>query len=419
MNKIYRLLTCQKGAIVIFTAVVMPLIIAAAGLAIDLGNLYWHYSRLQNTADSAAFSGAREMAINKETVDNHPLANARADEYKNRNHPNGSSLGYDYRARKSESQVMYFRVVLDEDVPLYFLKYFIGKDYNIKATGCAKFKLIASTSGADGFALFNNMFTFGGSFNSVNNVQNPDNPNIPQDRNNCSTYDGDIVAASQTAANSTDYRFYLLNSEAFGPNGTDHITVNEAVAKGYAFRPTYNGDIDVTSYYRDVIKPMETAESTKKMTDQNQQNANSDLLSKMSKEGVDVIYYSIPNLNFNIDKPIEGDKSKPLYIICDNINNFNASADMTKGRPIILVYTGQYSMWFNSNGGTFTGDIYAPYGSVYVNDNRHEFYGSIVVGQTLQLQSQGYYHSQNYTGGKGDEGIQDVIMIGADEINWE
>lgn len=411
-----RLMYSQKGAIIALTAILMPLIIAGAGLAIDLGNLYWHYSRLQNTADAAADAGARAMALNKETADNHPIGNAKADEYKNRNHPNGASLGYDYRARKSSDQVMYFRVVLDENVPLYFLKYFISKDYNIQATGCSKYRLVTSQS--DGFKLFSNMFTFGGEFHSTNNVQNPDNPNILQNKNNCSTYDGDVVAGSQSGLNSSSYRFYLLKSEAFGPDGNDTITVNEAIEKGYAFEPTYSGDIDVTSYYTETIKPMQTAESTLKMTDQNQQNANSDLLSQLSKNGVDVIYYNIPNLSINIDKPIEGDSTKPLYIICDNLNNLSASADMTKGRPIILVYTGQYSFWMNNNGGTFTGDIYAPYGSVYVNDNRNEFYGSIVVGQTLQLQTQGYYHQKNYTDNVNDDEHLGVIMVGSDEINW-
>ena len=48
----------QKGQILVFTAVLLPLLIAACGFTVDFGNMYMHKSKLQNAADAAAISGA-------------------------------------------------------------------------------------------------------------------------------------------------------------------------------------------------------------------------------------------------------------------------------------------------------------------------------------------------------------------------
>lgn len=44
----------QKGQILVFTAVLLPLLIAACGFTVDFGNMYMHKSKLQNAADAAA-----------------------------------------------------------------------------------------------------------------------------------------------------------------------------------------------------------------------------------------------------------------------------------------------------------------------------------------------------------------------------
>ena len=78
---------------------------------------------------------------------------------------------------------------------------------------------------------------------------------------------------------------------------------------------------------------------------------------------------------------------------------------MSTGRPIVVIYNGSGNFWINCNGDTFTGDIYAPFGSVSINDNHHLFYGSIVAGNRIQLQSRGYYIQRNYTAtGSGGSG---------------
>ena len=210
-----------------------------------------------------------------------------------------------------------------------------------------------------------------------------------------------------------------MQPEAFGTDGNSQTTVNEATRQGYVNIPEYNGSLDVTDYYRDTVQQLMTADSTYKITDQNQQNLNSSILNDISNQGIDVIYFNIPNLNVNLTEAISGDSNKPLYIICDNINNFNTSADMTGGRPIVLIYNGSGEFWMNCNGGTFMGDIYAPFGSVNINDNHHLFYGSIVAGNRIQLQSQGYYIQRNYTStGTGGSGSGSGSGTGAGSVSY-
>ena len=71
----------QSGAILAFTALLLPMIIVGTGLAVDLGNIYVQYSRLQNAADAAALAGAHEYAVQGEKVNSHPKANKMAEKY--------------------------------------------------------------------------------------------------------------------------------------------------------------------------------------------------------------------------------------------------------------------------------------------------------------------------------------------------
>ncbi|HAF32245.1 MAG TPA: hypothetical protein DCG76_04685, partial [Anaerovibrio sp.] len=52
----------QRGAVIILFAVLIPFLMCFAGLVVDFGNLYAHYSRLQNAADAAALAGGNAFA---------------------------------------------------------------------------------------------------------------------------------------------------------------------------------------------------------------------------------------------------------------------------------------------------------------------------------------------------------------------
>ena len=71
----------QQGAIIAFTALLLPMLIVGTGLAVDLGHVYVHYSRLQNAADAAALAGAHEYAVQGEKENNHPKADKMAEQY--------------------------------------------------------------------------------------------------------------------------------------------------------------------------------------------------------------------------------------------------------------------------------------------------------------------------------------------------
>lgn len=69
----------EKGQVVIFTVLLLPLILGVVVLVIELGNIYVHYSELQNVADTAAITGnissAKEVvkanfvnSLRKETI---------------------------------------------------------------------------------------------------------------------------------------------------------------------------------------------------------------------------------------------------------------------------------------------------------------------------------------------------------------
>ena len=49
----------QKGAVLILTALAVPMLIAFSGLAIDFGNGFVQKSTLQNAADAAALTGGQ------------------------------------------------------------------------------------------------------------------------------------------------------------------------------------------------------------------------------------------------------------------------------------------------------------------------------------------------------------------------
>jgi len=57
----------QRGSAIIFVAIILPVLIAFAALAVDLGRVYVVKNELQNAADAAALAGA--SALTKKTAD--------------------------------------------------------------------------------------------------------------------------------------------------------------------------------------------------------------------------------------------------------------------------------------------------------------------------------------------------------------
>ena len=89
----------QKGQIIVFTAALLPLLIAATGFTVDFGNMYMHKSRLQNAADAAAIAGGHSYHENNEKLNDHPKANEAANKSLELNHPQSDKLTIGYKAR--------------------------------------------------------------------------------------------------------------------------------------------------------------------------------------------------------------------------------------------------------------------------------------------------------------------------------
>ena len=62
----------EKGQVVVFMVLLLPLILGVVVLVIELGNVYVHYSELQNIADTAAITGNVPSAteVVKQNVEN-------------------------------------------------------------------------------------------------------------------------------------------------------------------------------------------------------------------------------------------------------------------------------------------------------------------------------------------------------------
>ncbi|MBR3721799.1 MAG: pilus assembly protein, partial [Selenomonadaceae bacterium] len=164
----------EKGAVIVFFAITLPLFLMLVGGAIDFGNAYIHKSRLQNTADAAVLAGAREFAVHGENDSIHPYADDEAARYVEHNAEtaNGSLpstiKGKRYQAKQVDN-VIYYRVLLTEEVPFYFLR-ILGdnfKSLDIQADAVAA---ISATSGSG-----EDVFIFSRDFSLVNTIANPDN----------------------------------------------------------------------------------------------------------------------------------------------------------------------------------------------------------------------------------------------------
>ena len=67
LRKIFRTLT-QKGQVIVFYALVVPVLFCFVGAAADFGWLYFNQSRLQNAADAAVTAGAKELIKKDQTL---------------------------------------------------------------------------------------------------------------------------------------------------------------------------------------------------------------------------------------------------------------------------------------------------------------------------------------------------------------
>ena len=457
----------EKGAIIVFTALLLPLMMICVGLAFDLGNLYVHKTRLQNAADAAALAGAREFAVNNETKDSHPYADAEARTYAEKNAeennlPNSISFKQGYPKAVEDESAIYYRVILNETVPLYFLR-IIGKEQqDVSASAIAAIAWSVAEENKSG----DELFIVKSHFDAVNAVNNPDTVTMAGQVS--TTFDGNIVCTDGTGASMSEeagkaYYNNMLNNGNFQYSSQTaglqafiksaardaNLSIEDAVIKDVDMKyhsegvyeaydetalpaqvrsllglPSYseyfpNGTPDWTSSQAEwdaygVSRDAYRAAAGGNFKDVNSgyKNINS---STLSEGNVALTTTGDGNVAFNIDGAISGSASDPVYVYIDETVNQSVNLDVTasNGRPVIFVYNGTAQVAFNiASGTTFSGYVYAPHASqVIVNAYGGNFEGTIMADNlTLRGDHATYKYKDFGVGGSTGQGSKQRVL---------
>lgn len=402
----------QKGQILVFTAVLLPLLIAACGFTVDFGNMYIHKSKLQNAADAAAIAGGYAFRDNKENIDSHPKADTASTDSAKSNLTNFDNIGQHYQARVDKDGVIYYRVELSESVPIYFLRLFgVGDSTTVSADSIAS---IVNLGGGKN-NIFQNLFSFGsGGFHSTNANQNPDDPGVSL-IGNSSFYQGDIRGIGSDANMAKDYTHELLtfaSRDAFLADrkltvrqalDRDNIYDNDKTNDTYEYHtlPTKDLDHQLDENLKDIVDAAKGHEyiwgNGKKVTEILPQATNNNFFiynnSSIGPE-LEVDYLPIKN---------DPNDNRPLYVVCDKTGDptkltITNKVENRNSRPIIFVYTGTGTINIEAKDSYFHGIIYAPYADVHINDGGMSFYGSI-ASKGLAITGKATYEIDKTIGG--------------------
>lgn len=397
----------QKGQILVFTAVLLPLLMAACGFTVDFGNMYMHKSRLQNAADAAAIAGGYAFRDNKENIDSHSKANNASKESVKSNLSNFDGISRLCQARVDKDGVIYYRVELSESVPVYFLRLFgVGDSTTVSADSIAS---IVNLGGGKN-NIFQNLFSFGsGGFASTNANQNPDDPGVSL-IGNSSFYQGDIRGIGPDADMSKHYTHELLTFASRDAFLADRkLTVRQALdidkkngTHEYYTTPSQDYEHRLDDNLKDIV----AAAKGHEYIWSNNEKKFSDILSQAANNNFYVYNTTGGNPDIRIDcLPPKSDPNdnRPLYIVCNNIGNifFENKIEDPNSRPIIIVYTGKSKEQINvtaDKGSYFHGIIYAPYVKVHINDDKMSFYGS-VASKEIEITGKGTYEIDKTIGG--------------------
>ena len=413
----------EKGAVIVMTAVMLPLLLGLAGLGFDVGNLYVHKARLQNVADAAALAGAREYIdsqkyVIKDRTDsdytaqgeviytesvapasrsgNHPNADEAADKYIHKNianlHNTVKSDASSHLALESgDGERVFYRIGLNEQVRLHFLPVILGEARNqtVSAEAIAVVEpgktQVNTVANAQKYSIFENLVTYSGLFDS--GLSNEVNLNVHGNQSGKINvvFEGKLVYSFENGTGGDS--FYDMD-DALEPggnyfghllNGFTNLNPNEKpnnyTNKHWVFvnDPTINTLANTTAYadaFRYWISGGERFFT--KEFEGNLTLGNTDFDNLMADD-YNVIYLKNSGENnaevtINLDRNVgNATNVTPIYVIIENtvkLNGINCTATQ-EGRPLVIVYYGTNS--FALNVGTETASaklnavIYAPY----------------------------------------------------------
>jgi hypothetical protein len=361
----------QKGAILVLTALALPMLICATGLAVDFGNIYIHHAALQNSADAAALGGAKvgyTTKFNKANADKEASALIKENQ-----HSKLSGSSFEYKNSKSDpTHTHYYVVTLTEDVPLYFLRYIGLNDKTISATANAKIH----ADGNSPFPLFSNLITFQDSLYINNSNVSPNDKT--------KLWNGRIIHTTKNP--------YIDIKNDITKDGSNQGLLHTVDEKG---NEQLLDPRDNKYYDSNIAVPLEDSKNTvlKNYVDKLQAETkptpcpSQTLSSKDLQAPVTYIYDADHNKRMvstiNLDSALGNSNSTHVLIITEGAVNLNLTAD-TVGKLIIIdLSTEQLAI---NGGGTMHAVIYAPNSKIVWNPNNLTFYGSI-VSKKIEIQS--------------------------------
>lgn len=426
----------QKGAFLVFTALMIPIIFLCAGFAVDLGNAWAYKSKLQNAADAAALAGAKEYGDNgQETVDKHGDADAQAERFLIANLGNdyfkthlaeGSTGKVRYQMKpltQNDSTKTYYRVYLSAKTDTTFMQMFNYKHMDVGVEAVAVVPQMKQESNFDALFVAKNGFT---NQSNVNGNQHGSNTNPVS-----ATYTGHIYVADENkynyyrANNDQDGRYKFFKPEAY-KQPFDQVKDDKSLYEEVQLIKSSNYDeaaLETKKYIEDIAKKNKyTPDSI--VYSWNTQDVNVPLSANSAYDYyyIDVDQPSVTVHLRNIPAETESDKDKPVYIFFERkYRNSRVSLEQNiTGRPVIICdlekseyfstpWGGDYDhqSFLTPNGRQFRGTFIAPYAFVDFNAEDSIFHGSVFAKDLYFRTSNGRFYFedhhiiQGFTGGSG------------------
>lgn len=447
LNRLLSRIKNERGAYMVFFAILIPILFGCAGLAVDLGNGFARHARLQKAADAAALAGAATFAMNQETVDSHPKADAQAETYAKVNWGNGRASFPKRPQAQTVDGVSYYRVLLQESIPTTFIKFVGIKEdlFNIEAEAVAVIPTKSNEQSNEQLK-FDSLASFSGSMSGTFNNNNGTDGQMTQwgwvnGNNNpiASTYDGHVVCYNQDFYNAN---YNKPEFQKFFTKEARNLLRNDAVQKGLYSPMEKGNESDFTAFCQktnDAIEKMfsDSANYFTPPTGAQDYSLPNDDYNGTQKNKV--LLTGVPgNGNFSLTLGnLAGDPNEPVYVYLKGVFslvNINLQKDIK--RPIIFCLPEKNlerptEIHFNGNDHDFRGVLYTPYANnTPLNFENGTFRGTILTHDLDLKSNQGSFVFEEFgfpTGGSSSSGgtgsgsssSQKLRLVDGSKFSWQ
>lgn len=443
----------QKGAFLVFTALMIPIIFLCAGFALDLGNAWAYKSKLQNAADAAALAGASHFT-NGDSYEQHPYADSYANQFLKANYgylPNPiqnlkmqaqEATEKNPKTGKEETHG-YYRVAFSEKVHVTFMQMFNydGLDVGVEAVAIIPRKGTGTKGSFINVGNWIDGSVFDGNSTDLDPGHNIDGPFFYPDSkiviNNHEKYEEAIHHTTKYYKWTPEWAGWVEEADGrfktFWPE-TAGETRKEAIDNGQFNLPVEGNELEyeqackkANSDFEEMFRSISTVRSASEYDIQ----VNGNTTDKLALESTDSnnlrIRLKSDSSSSNLEQPfyiyVKGNISAIYIDIMDNIT-----------RPVIFCYTG-HSSWshgatniqFNSYGHDFRGSIYAPDSQIMpFNFDPGTFRGSITADAIALNSNYGYFKWESFGtpadigGGESGSGAQEdkLRLVINNKLQW-